>query len=115
MEMSSALISSGVGARPMPKVGPCASAEVTPRTTNANGRILCEPIGHAPVARDVPRLRTVVQSGHGECLVVGFVPVLGELGARWLDLPDFVGAARQDLRLGAVPIPLIAETRKGHA
>src|SRR4030095_5892499 len=115
MEMSSALISSGVGVRPIPNAGPRASAEAPISSTNANGRILCEPIGHAPVARDVPRLNTVVQPGHPECLIVGLVPILGELGARRLRLAQFVGAARQQLCLGAVPIPLIAETGKGHA
>src|SRR6187401_1275885 len=119
MEMSSALISSGVGVRPIRYVGPCASAEAPPMSntgsTNANGRILREPIGHAPVARDVPRLNTVVQPGHAESLIVGFVPVLGDLSACRLDLPQFVGAAREELCLVAVPIPLIAEPGKGHA
>src|SRR5262245_11897971 len=116
MEMSSALISSGVGVRPIPNVGPCASAETLPMssavTTNANGSVcarapLCESIGHAPVARDMPRLNTVVQPGHPECLIVGLVPILGELGARRLCLAHFVGAARQDLCLASVPIPPI--------
>src|SRR5262245_65958623 len=113
--MSSALISSGVGVRPIPKVGPCASADAVMSSTNANGRILCEPIGHAPVARDMPRLNAVVQPGHAECLIVRFVPVFSDLGARRLRLTDFVGAARHDLCLVFVPIPLIAEKGKGHA
>src|SRR5687768_4249295 len=119
MEMSSALISSGVGVRPILYVGPCASAEAPPMSntssTNANGSILCEPIGHAPVARDVPRLNTVVQPGHPECLIVGSVPILGDLGARRLRLAQFIGTARQDLCLVSVPIPRIAETGKRHA
>src|SRR6187401_3252748 len=109
MEMSRALISSGLGVRPIPKVGPCASADAPMSSTNTNGSILCEPIGHPPVARDVPRLNAVVQPGHAESLIVGFVPVLGELGARWLRLAQFVGAAREDLGLASVPIPLITE------
>src|SRR5688572_15160663 len=119
MEMSSALISSGVGVRPILYVGPCASAEAPPMSntssTNANGSILREPIGHAPVVRDVPRLNTVIQPGHPECLIVGLVPILGDLGARRLRLTQFVGAARQNLGFVSVPIPLIAETGKGHA
>src|SRR5262245_58454246 len=102
MEMSSALISSGVGVRPIPNAGPCASAEVPMSDTNANGRILCEPIGHAPVARDVPRLNAVVQPGHAECLIVRFVPVFGDLGARRLHRTQFVGAARKNLCLVSV-------------
>src|SRR5262245_20812660 len=117
--MSSALTSSGLGVRPIPNVGPCASAEAPPisstGSTNANGSVLREPIGHAPVARDVPRLNAVVQPGHGECLIVGFIPVLGDLRARRLRLTQFVGAARKDLGFASVPIPLIAETSKGHA
>src|SRR5262245_18498039 len=103
--MSSALISSGVGVRPIPNEGPCASVDPPPPmistssadSTHANGRVLREPIGHAPIARDVPRLRTVVLPGHGERLIVGLVPVLRDLLARRLDRPQFVGAARQDL------------------
>src|SRR4029450_9202018 len=100
-----------------PKPGPCArpDALMSSTNTNANGSLLCEPIGHPPVARDVPWLNTVVQPGHAERLIVGFVPVLGELGARWLRLAQFVRAAREDLGLASVPIPLIAETGKGHA
>src|SRR6185503_12967783 len=103
-----------------PKAGPCASAEAPPKrstgsSTNANGRRLGEPIGHLPVARDAPRLNAVVQPRHAEGLIVGFVPVLGELGAHRLHLAQFVGAAREDLGLVSVPRPLIAETGKGHA
>src|SRR5678815_483947 len=115
MEISIALISSVVGVRPIPYLGPCASTETPISTTTANARILCEPIRHAPVARDAPRLNAVVQPGHAECLIVRFVPVFGDLGTRRLRLTDFVGAARQDLCLVSVPIPLIAETGKGHA
>src|SRR5262245_62461942 len=99
MEMSCALISSGVGVRPIPNEGPCASTEAPPMSntgsTNANRSVLGEPIGHAPVARDVPRLNTVIQPGHAECLIVGFVPVIGDLGEGRLRLTQFVGADRQ--------------------
>src|SRR5262245_34273122 len=112
MEMSNARISSALGVRPTPYVGPCASTG-TP-TSNANGRILSIAIGHAPIAGDLPGLNRVVQSRHTECLIERLVPVLGELFSRRLSLTDFVNAARKDLRLFSVPIPLIAETGMRH-
>src|SRR6266550_1296386 len=116
MEISSARISSAVGVRPTPYVAPCASSETPTSRTNANAMraTLREPIGHAPVPRDLPGLNAVVQTGDGECGIEGFVPVLGELFARRLHLTDLVRGARQDLRLVSVPVPLIAETGMGH-
>src|SRR5689334_3389079 len=115
MEMSIALISSGVGVRPIPNLGPCANADAPISSTNATGSSLGEPIAHAPVARDVPRLDAVVQPGYPECLVVGLIPVLGHLRARRLHLTELVAAARQDLCLVAVPLPCIAEPGMRHA
>src|SRR4249920_1826295 len=112
MEISASRISSAVGVRPIPYVGACASAETPMSKANAIaiGRTLREPIGHAPVLRDPPRLNAVVQSRHAECLIEGLVPVLGDLFTRRLNLTDLVDAARQELRLVSVPIPRIGET-----
>src|SRR4249919_1700816 len=98
MEMSQARISSGVGVRPMPYVGDCASAEtpISDANANANGRSLRVPIGHAPILRDPPGLNAVVQPRHAERGVVGLVPVLGDLFTRRLHLADLVRAARQE-------------------
>src|SRR6185503_15284023 len=115
MEMSHARISSALGVRPTPYVGPCASAETPMSNANAIGRTLRVPIGHAPVRGDPPGLHTVVQPWHAECFVEGLVPELGDLFARRLNLTDLVGAAREQLRLFSVPMPLIAEPGMGHA
>src|SRR4029077_13051094 len=45
----------------------------------------------------------------------GLVPELGDLCARRLNLTDLVRAARLELRLVSVPVPLIGETGMGHA
>src|ERR1043166_6098485 len=79
MEMSRARSSSAVGVRPMPYGGPCASAGTHISDANANARRLRQPIGHAPVTGDFPGLDAVVQPRHAERLIVGFVPVLGDL------------------------------------
>src|SRR6188768_11816 len=113
-EMSRARISSAVGVRPMPYVGPCASAGTPISNANAIASPLREPIGHAPVPGDFPGLNAVVQSRHGERLIVGLVPVLGDLLARGLLLANLVDAPRHDLGLVAVPIPLVGETAMGH-
>ena len=57
----------------------------------------------------------VVQPGHSVCRIQRHVPELGDLGSRRLDLAQFVGAARQQLGLGSVPVPLIAEPGMRHA
>src|SRR4029077_7487088 len=117
MEMSNARISSAVGVRPTPYVGPCASAETPISTANANAirKTLRVPIGHAPVLGDPPRLNAVVQPRHAECFIKGLVPVLGDLCARRLRLTDLVRAARLELRFVPVPFQLIAKTGMGHA
>src|SRR5262245_12669248 len=73
MEMSHARISSAVGVRPTPYVGPCASA-VTP-IRHTNGRTLSMPIVHAPIAGDSPRLNAVVQPRHSISRLQRDVPV----------------------------------------
>src|SRR6476660_5002245 len=113
MEISHARISSALGVRPTPYVGPCASASAETPTSNANaiGRTLLRvPIGHAPVRGDPPGLHAVVQPRHAECFIEGLVPELGDLFARRLNLTDLVRAARQELRFVSVPIPLISKT-----
>src|SRR6185503_18628953 len=106
MEISQARISSALGVRPTPYVGPCASAGTPISNANAIGRILRVPIGHAPVPGDPPGLNAVVQPRHVECFIERLVPVLGDLFARRLNLTDLVGAARQQLGLVSVPVPL---------
>src|SRR6185503_9998635 len=83
--------------------------------TNAIGRTLRVPIGHAPVPGDLPGLNAVVQPRHVERLIVRLVPVLGDLLARRLNLTDLVGAPRQELGLVAVPGPRVAETGMRHS
>src|SRR5262245_64000303 len=73
MEISHARISSAVGVRPTPYVGPCASA-VTP-IRHTNGRTLSMPIVHAPIAGDSPRLNAVVQPRHSISRLQRDVPV----------------------------------------
>src|SRR5262245_48346594 len=116
MAISSARMSSAVGVRPTPSVGPCASAETPISRANANAMetTLRVPIGHAPVPGDPPGLNAVVQSRHAECFIEGLVPELGDLCARRLNLTDLVRAARLELRFVAVPIPLIGKTGVGH-
>src|SRR5881394_3084322 len=114
MEMSRARISSAIGVRPMPYVGPCASAGTHISDANAIVRTLREPIAHAPVPGDFPRLDAVVQPRHAERLIVGSVPVLGDLLACRLRLSDLVDAPRHDLGLAAVPIPRVGETAMRH-
>src|SRR5262249_1026624 len=113
MEMSHARTSSGVGVRPTPYRADWASAAAL--MSNTNVKILSMAIGHAPIARDLPRLNGVVQSGHAEGLIERLVPVLGDLFSRRLHLTDFVGAARLDLGRLSVPIPLITESGMRHA
>src|SRR5262245_15810292 len=113
MEMSHARISSGVGVRPTPYRADWASAAAP--ISNTKVRILSVPIGHAPIARDFPRLNGVVEAGHAEGFVKRLVPELGDLFSRWLHLTDVVRAARLDLGLLSVPIPLIPESGVRHA
>src|SRR6202158_4722135 len=76
---------------------------------------LSEPIGHAPVPGDLPRHNAVVQPRHSVISFKRHVPVLGDLLSRRLHLPDLVGAARKNLGLVSIPIPLIAEPGVRHA
>src|SRR5262245_16071823 len=116
MEMSHARISSAVGVRPTPYLGDCASAATPISNTNARtGPGLSVPIGHAPVARDSPRLNGVVEPRHAERFVVRLVPVFCDLCSRRLHLTDLVGAARLELGFLPVPIPLVAESGMRHA
>src|SRR5258707_8385202 len=72
------------------------------------------PICHAPVLGDPPGLNAVVQPRHAECFIEGLVPILGDLCARRLNLTDLVRAARLELRVVSVPMPLIGKTSMGH-
>src|SRR5262245_32221494 len=112
MEMSHARISSAVGVRPTPYRADWASA--TAPMSNTKVKILSVAIGHAPVARDFPRLNGVVQAGHAECFIERLVPVLGDLCARRLHLADLVRAARLELGFLSVPIPLKPEPGMCH-
>src|SRR5215467_3316682 len=76
---------------------------------------LSEPIGHAPVSRDLPGHHAVIQPGHSVVTIKRHVPVLGDLLSRRLLLPDLVGAAGNNLGLVSIPIPLIAKPGLRHA
>src|SRR5678815_860212 len=113
MEISLVRISSAVGVRPMPNLGPCASAALPISITNARALSVREPIGHAPIARDVPRHYGVVQAGDAE----SFQRLLEErrgLGACRLHRSELVRVTRHDDGLGAVPGPRVAEARMRH-
>src|ERR1700682_4448397 len=114
MEISKARISSAVGARPTPYVGDdCANAGLPRSSTIATS--LSEPIGHAPIRGDFPRHNAVVEPRHSVISIKRHVPVLGDLLSHRLHLPDLVGAARKNLGLVSIPIPLIAESGVRHA
>src|SRR5262245_52244334 len=113
MEMSHARRSSALGVRPTPYVGDCASAETPMSGTRT--RALSVPIGHAPIAGDLPRLNGVVETRHavGRCELR--VPVLGDLRSRRLNLANLVRAAREELGRLSVPGPPIGEPGMRHA
>src|SRR5215467_14518262 len=112
IEISMRRISSAVGVRPTPYVGDCANAGL-PRSSRIVTS-LSEPIGHAPVLGDPPRHDAVVQPRHPVISFKRHVPVLGDLLSRRLLLPDLVGAARKNLGLVSIPIPLIAKPGVRH-
>src|SRR6186713_2933844 len=111
MEMSQVRSSSALGVLPMPYLGDCASA-VPPRSSTSAAS-LSKPIAHTPIADDPPRHDDVVQSRRVE-RIERYVEVLGDLGFRRLNLAEFVRAARHDLGLFSVPVPLIAEPSVRH-
>src|SRR6516165_204803 len=114
IEISKARISSAVGVRPTPYVGEdCANAGL-PRSSTITTS-LSEPIRHTPVLGDPPRHNAVVQPRHSVISIKRHVPVLGDLLSRRLHLPDLVDAARKNLGLVSIPIPLIAEPGVRHA
>src|SRR5215471_2550462 len=114
IEISKARISSAVGVRPTPYVGEdCANAGLARSTKITTS--LSEPIGHAPVLGNPPRHNAVVQPRHSVISLKRHVPVLGDLLSRRLLLPDLVGAARKNLGLVSIPIPLIAKPGVRHA
>src|SRR5207245_2547895 len=113
IEISMRRISSAVGVRPTPYVGDCANAGL-PRSSRIVAS-LSEPIGHTPVPGDPPRHHAVVQPRHSVISLKRHVPVLSDLLSRRLHLPDLVGAARKNLGLVSIPIPLIAEPGVRHA
>src|SRR5262249_46417282 len=114
MEISQARISSGVGVRPTPYGGDCASA--TPPASKTTERTLSNRIVNASIARDPPRLNGIVVAWHVErVIVLRHVEELGDLRSRRLNLTDFVCAPRKDLGFGAVPIPVVGEFGVRHA
>src|SRR6267142_1504362 len=113
IEISKARTSAAVGVRPTPYLGDCANAEL-PRSSIIVTN-LSEPIGQAPVLGDLPRHDAVVQPRHSVISLKRYVPVLGDLLSRRLLLPDLVGAARKNLGLVSIPIPVIAKPGVRHA
>src|SRR5262245_50411466 len=115
--MSNARTSSAVGTRPMPYFcADCASTEVPQSTaarSNTHAENLRVPIAHAPSGGDPPWLNGVVQPRYVDGLQRN-VEELGGLRARRLHLAEFIGAAREQLGLRAVPVPLIPEPRVRH-
>src|SRR5262245_60053094 len=106
-------ISSAVGVRPTPYVGDCANAGL-PRSSRIVTS-LSEPIGHAPVLRDLPGHNAVVEPAHSVISLHRHVPPLGDLLSQRLHLPDPVGGARKNLGRVSIPSPLIAEPDVRHA
>src|SRR5262249_14377862 len=71
-------------------------------------------IANAPIAGDPPRQNGVVGSWRAEIFLQGFVPILGSLGARRLHRAEFVGAARLELALFPVPLPVETKASVRH-
>src|SRR5262249_22626396 len=113
IEISQARISSGVGVRPTPYGGDCASA--MPPSSNTNDRTLSDRIVNAPIARDSPRLNGIVVAWHVERPIRRRVEELGDLGSCRLHLAQFVRAARKDLGFSSIPIPVESELGMRHA
>src|SRR5258707_4949239 len=93
----------------------CGNAGLTRTGLPRSNRIaasLSEPIGHLPVLGDLPWHDAVVEPWH---VPDGPIKELGDLLQRRLLLPDLVGAARYNLGLVAIPIPLISEPDVRHA
>src|ERR1043166_6454473 len=113
IEISHARISPSVGGRPTPYPGDCADA-IWHRPTTISGRSLREAIQHAPVARHLPRLHGVVVAADARSLG-RVVPVPPDFGSRRLHGAEFIGAARHEHTLGAVPVPVEPEARVRHS
>src|SRR5215510_7239210 len=109
--------SSAVGVRPTPYVGDCANARLPRRLPSSSEIVtsLSEPIGHAAVPGDLPGHNAVVEPGHSVISFHRHLPPLGDLLSQRLHLPDLVGGARQNLGLGSIPGPLVAEPHVRHA
>src|SRR5262245_45838695 len=113
MEISQARISSGVGVRPTPYCGVCASATLP--SSNRNGRSLSNRIVNAPIARDLPRLNGIVVAWHVERVIRRHVEELGDLGSRRLNLAEFIGAPREQLGFTSIAIPAVDKFGVRHA
>src|SRR5436190_1959806 len=100
--MSQAFTSSGVGARPTPYFGACAS--IPPAIPSAISSILH--IVHSSIGRDFPDCDAVVV-----ILRVGSARFEQRL-ARGLNVPGFIGAARLHGSFLTVPLPRHAEARE---
>src|ERR1700731_1910353 len=90
IEMSQARISSAVGVRPTPNVGDCADPTWHIPRSITSGRSLGERIVHAPIARDLPWLNSIVIAWDPEFLIERLVPVFGGLRSRRLHRAQFV-------------------------
>src|SRR5580700_8938482 len=85
----------------------CASAGLA--RSSKIGAILSEPIGHTPVAGDLPRHDGVVCPRRPERWSESDAQSLGHLLSSRLDDPDLVGGARHNHVLAPIPVPHIAE------
>src|SRR5438045_239746 len=81
--------------------------------TTISRTMLREPIGDAPIARDFPRLNRVVVAAHARS-VWRIAPVLRDFSTCRLNGAEFVGAARHQHTLSAIPLPVKAEPRVRH-
>src|SRR5215475_2055418 len=109
--MSQARTSSVVGARPTPNVGDCADTAAPATNTIVAETTLRQAIAHAPIAQNPPWQDGVVVAGDAEARVERLVPELRGFGARRLHGAQFVGTARHEHALLAVPLPVHAEPR----
>src|SRR5665213_180947 len=113
IEISHALISSAVGVRPTPYVGPWAEAMPTTRIA-ASGSTLNEFIVHAPIARDSPMLNRVVGTRYAEIVGQRLIEIFRGFRARGLHCAQIVRAARKNHALFSVPFPPQPKSHMGH-
>src|SRR5438477_345792 len=76
-------------------------------------RSLGKPIVNAPVACNLPWLNAIVGPLNTD-FIQGFIPVLRDIGSRWLNRAQFVSAARHQRALFSIPLPVVTKSGMRH-